>query len=49
MAKGKAKQLSAWDELVERTTVLWTSWWWFGVISGLLTLELIIRRRQGLP
>ncbi len=34
---------------IERTTILWTSWWWFGVISLLLTIELLLRRRQGLP
>jgi len=34
---------------VERTTALWTSWWWFGAITGLLTIELLLRRRQGLP
>ncbi len=34
---------------VERTSALWTSWWWFGAITMLLSIELLIRRRQGLP
>lgn len=37
------------QRVVERTSALWTSWWWFGAITVLLTLELLIRRRQGLP
>lgn len=29
-------------------TVLWQSWWWFGAVVGLLSLEWLLRKRVGL-
>jgi hypothetical protein len=31
-----------------RETVLWSSWWWFGAVLGLLTVEWLLRKRQRL-
>jgi uncharacterized membrane protein len=32
----------------ESETVLWQSWWWFGVVISLLTVEWLLRKRAGL-
>ena len=32
----------------ESETVLWQSWWWFGAVVGLLSLEWLLRKRVGL-
>jgi hypothetical protein len=32
----------------ESETVLWQSWWWFGAVMGLLTIEWLLRKRAGL-
>jgi hypothetical protein len=35
-------------KVIESDTVLWQSWWWFGVVVGMLTIEWIIRKRVGM-
>ena len=35
-------------KVIESDTVLWQSYWWFGPIIGLLTIEWILRKRSGL-
>jgi hypothetical protein len=35
-------------EVQETDTVLWQSWWWFGAIVALLTVEWILRKRSGM-
>ena len=35
-------------EVQETDTVLWQSWWWFGAIVALLTIEWILRKRSGM-
>ena len=35
-------------EVQETDTVLWQSFWWFGAIVALLTVEWILRKRAGM-
>lgn len=35
-------------KVIESETVLWQSWWWFGAVVVLLTIEWAIRKRVGL-
>ena len=34
--------------IVESETILWQSWWWFGPLVFLLTLEWVLRKRSGM-
>jgi uncharacterized membrane protein len=34
--------------IIESETILWQSWWWFGAVIVLLTLEWALRKRAGM-